>query len=702
MRKETILKKALEEAMTEKYSEELINMKTPEHEFSSEFEVKMKNLVRKTDNPFFRYSKYLSLAACAVIAVGCAVLIPALNSKRITTAVPPDSMETAATEAVISTAATEAPVIDVEETVTPESDEVIEISKDPDFDYIPPLEEESQDNPGTQTGEATTSVTEITAPVTEETESADVATTTDEFEVIGNGDEMDNSQANPGTGSDADPNPNGSSGDEIEEISGDMVDESDDDVAEDDCEPIEEWEDEAVEEEDSDESVDSRPSYPEADTLGELYTKLYKQDFTLDWVKKNSYSIENANYSGVKYDTADFGRIYTDYDFVKEFLSAIGTARKTEITGGLNDCAEIWLNPVDSFNTALPYWDSSDVNCYGEIYFGEGSYEEDWEVEEDEEGPGSVKLEIYRTGIIRVSFASNKGSVLFTAPAEAVGSFFENVDNVFLNEEPETIGDIIADRNITEENICRSYGDVRYVYDYHISNIGLYNSKSIIMGFLNENKDKKLRYYADNDKSNNDILIHFGLKDNSSVVYLRLFDFNKAAIRISGGDYYAFDIEKEQFISLFKELVGLCGYKNPVIYNTMADYIKDKRFNKLGSIAYYTGAGAGYVVDNEEQQADVLEKMRQLILKEAEKAEYALGEFKYGEIVTWVPGWTRYKALTISTDGVVYVCHNRFKVSKEFIDELKKLIIENKRDYSGENEAASDMEEELIEETDEE
>lgn len=711
MRNETILKKALHEVMTEKYSEELINMKAPDHEFSESFNIKMRNLIRKTDNPFYRYSKYLTLAACAVIAVGCAVLIPALNANKINTGNSPNEQIAETTEAIISTVPTEASEAISEEPVVSD-DGVEEIAgKDPDSDAIPPLEEAETTDNVTSTSVSTPSGAPVIAGDSDEDETAD---TTKEYEPIDETAPVDDDNNNPGTGGadidgeipeieeeepegdivgEHDENPSGGEDyDEAVEDDGDeeiaVDDESDEDIA------VEE-EEEVVDEDVIDvPEIDDRPEYPEAETLGELYTKLYQQEANPQYIKENTYKIEDANYFNFKYDTFKHYDYYTDYDFVGEFLAEIGAAKKTELKSSLTDKAIVYLNPVETALTTRDYADLSDVNHYGAVYHGEEEYEEDCTDIEEEENPYSVKLEIYRNGLVCLTFDWNKGSLWFAVSAEIAGRFFENVDNMFMSEAPATVGDIISDRNITEDNISRAYGDIYNVYDYHIVGINLNGSKSVIVDFLKENKDKKLTYF--DGYCHNSIEISFGLKDNSSVVNLRFVDFDKAVISVSDGDRYAFDIDKAQFNSLFKKLVGICGYKKPVVYNTLAEFIEDKEFNEITSVSYKLGSW--YIVEGNEKAA-VLEEIRQLILKEAKTAKYSIGDYVYSGISICVKNWQI--NFEISGDAAIRIHNNRFNVSQEFIDKLKKLITDNMVAIRYEDEGEVDPEEEWTEDIDE-
>ena len=713
MRNETILKKALHEAMTEKYSEELINMKTPDYEFSESFNIKMRNLIRRTDNPFYRYSKYLTLAACAVIAVGCAVLIPALNSKRIHTGTGSDiTAETS--EVIITTVPTEAPLITETVTTVPKDETTVpkETVDSGDGEIDEP--EEKPDNQ-TEIKPSETSETTEKAPSTSETADKEgdeeEKSETTEYEPIG-GDGTENDEVNPGTGGDTVSDDEVPEIEEEEDISGEIEEEVEDDgdydvidgdeVDEDivDEEVAEDEEEEVVEEPD----IDNHPPYPEAETLGELYTKLYQQDFNPPSIKEQSYKIENANILTFNYDDVQFSTLYNDFDFVKEFLREAGTAKKTETVNQQSDCATIRINPVVAPYTVPSCIDSGDIHYYREIYFGE--YSED-EVDVDEEPDGQwandVELKIYRTGLIQVSFVSNRDSVWFTASSDVVGRFFNNVDNMSMSEAPSTLNDVIIDRNVTEANICRGYGNIRGVYDYYITGINLNSNKSIITNFLNSNRDKRLTYYSYSGGEKIGIEIFFGLKDSSSFITLRLLGFDKAVISVSGGDSYAFGIDKSQYTGLFKSLVGICGYSNPVIYNTMEDYIRDKGFNSITTITYNSNMGK-YTINGTGGNKAVLEEIRQLILTEAKTAVYSPDALVYGDIIPNVPNWyTRYKTFTISTDGAMYIRNNRFSASASFIEKLKKLIVENgvmpsANGISDGNNHNADEEEEVIDE----
>lgn len=79
-----ILKKALDEAYTSKWADELNESSDAGYAFSDEFVIKMHKTVNKTDHPFLYNARYIAAAAaCAAVAVGCSMLVPMISSNKI-------------------------------------------------------------------------------------------------------------------------------------------------------------------------------------------------------------------------------------------------------------------------------------------------------------------------------------------------------------------------------------------------------------------------------------------------------------------------------------------------------------------------------------------------------------------------------------------------------------------------------------------
>ena len=87
-----ILKKALDDALTESYAAELENAPPAGMELSYDLDKKMRQLIKLTDKPIYRYTGYMAAAACAFIAIGAALIIPQAMRGEIDTKPPETSL----------------------------------------------------------------------------------------------------------------------------------------------------------------------------------------------------------------------------------------------------------------------------------------------------------------------------------------------------------------------------------------------------------------------------------------------------------------------------------------------------------------------------------------------------------------------------------------------------------------------------------
>lgn len=669
MKTENILKKALDEAMTERYSSELTNMPEPEHTYSEGFGIKMRNLIRKTDNPFLKYTKYLAVAACAVLAIGCTLLIPVLTRGDIHTAVTEPSSEGIAsddyiplqTESAVSTDSGMAETEMIQTSTTPvvTDSEVGATEESKENTVIPPVTDEP---------------TEEAAPSVDDT--IEDAPASEEYEEIETEEDDD---ANPGAGGDREEESdiNGEASDipvieeedvvdedvEYEEVEDEVECEEDEDIA------IDEDEEEIVEED----GEDTRPLFPEAKTFSELYRLIYSQNFLPEEVREKNYTIENAKLMTFSYGAVSGCEKYTDYSFVKDFIGKIGTAAATEMTSTETDYAVIRINPQVSYIPATYYSDDSLINRYNVLFSNEIEDVDEEEVLEEPDwlaaAPDDIELHVYRTGLMSVQFVKNAGAEWFVLPDDIAGSFFTAIDDMLMENAPSTVGSLISDRNITDANICRSYANVNYVYDYKLTDVDLSGNKKLIADFLNANAGKSLTIFSDMPNVH-DMGIAFGLKDSSSVIELAFIDFNTAALRVSEGDWYKFNITKAEFDSLFKSILKICGYSNPVLYENLGQYLSDKNFTRITRIS-----GDYSLLSHRDGEA--IAKIYQLIMAEAPKAEYTLdGAFNYGNIDLTMDNWGYYyRAVTVSEkDNTINILRNKFRVSDSFMKKLTDII----------------------------
>lgn len=672
MKTENILKKALSEAMTERYSSELTNMPEPEHTYSEGFNIKMRNLIRKTDNPFLKYTKYLAVAACAVLAIGCTLLIPALTRNDIHTEVNEQPKDNIVSDSPVSTE-TEAVIITDSETT-----EAMTTTTPVVTDSEVGATEESKEN---------TLIPVVTdKPTAEEAPGAvdavQDAPASEEYEEI---ETEDDENENPGTGGyhDGESDMNGdipvieeeeSVDDEVDDDFGDEIVEIEEELEEEiECEDediaIDEDEEEIVEED----GEDTRPLFPEAKSFSELYRLIYSQEFLFDEVRAKNYTIENAKLMTFYYGEVSNCEKYTDYGFVKEFIGKIGTAEATEMTSSEKDYAVIRINPQVSYIPAAYYSDDSLINRYNEIFSNEIEEVDEEEALEEPDwlaaAPDDIELHVYRTGLMSVKFVKNAGAEWFVLPDDAAGFFFTAIDDMLMEAVPSTVGGLISDRNITDSNICRSYANVNYVYDYKLGDVDLSGNKKLITDFLNANSGKALTIFSDMTNIH-DMEITFGLNDSSSVMELAFIDFNTAALRVSRGDWYKFSITKAEFDGLFKSILKVCGYSNPVLYENLGQYISDKNFTEITRIS-----GDYSLLSHRDGEA--IAKVYELIMTEAPKAEYTLdGAFNYGNIDLTMYNWGYcYRAVTISEkDNTINILRNKFRVSDSFMKKLTDII----------------------------
>ena len=85
---ENILAKALDEVLTPRYSDELRDSYDTGYAVTAEFELKMRELIRKTDKLPIKWHRYAAAAAAAVIAIGSAVFVPMLLNNRVEVSLP--------------------------------------------------------------------------------------------------------------------------------------------------------------------------------------------------------------------------------------------------------------------------------------------------------------------------------------------------------------------------------------------------------------------------------------------------------------------------------------------------------------------------------------------------------------------------------------------------------------------------------------
>lgn len=694
-----IIKKALDEALTEKYHAELMGCAETDYNFSVGFVADMKALIRRTDNKLIYYSKYIAAVACAVIAIGCAVLLPNLmdssidveppvtettsatsvteNTPETTTSLSPDSANPIVTDSTTPTVTTP----DYSEPVTSTEPDVTN-----DAEYSPST---SDTDAETQNG----TVTEETPPVdipeddaeVEGDSSADTVTDDDipEDEDDTSADGIDNPEddaSEDDTDSDDDAVIEGddvviedSSDDDDVAIEDDDCEVEDDEVAEDDTDsdddtPIEDGDDVVIED-DEDWGDDAAP------VLVPLEGTTFKEtcEYIISYESEQSNTLEELYITGMHGMNKEFNLELCDFSFVKDYLVAQGSAPLLEeIEFDFGDSIYLNLSAYPR-SYSRTFFDNSPRNNY-EDFFGYG-IETDEAVEDDDDAGAQIEVRIYDSGIISVrALWFNSETAYFTADKTATTELFDRLSEIGLPANAQTVGDIINGMNITAANMSDGYAEVIGLYDIKLENVPV-KTDSMKQGIV----DILAKYSSSVCTIADDVPvgwisrgigIEVGLKDTSTL--LRLVVLSEDTLDISDGHgSYLVKLKKADFRALISLICKEAGVAAPVFYETAADYLSDKpNFEALRSISIYKDNNY-YNIYSEEKLAELLE----LIKSELGNARYnPFGRtWKNTLLHLYTTAWD----FRITEENEFIVFYNCFESGTDLYNKVLMYILEN-------------------------
>lgn len=597
----TIIKKALNEALTQKYYDELMNSEDEEHIFSVGFTADMKRLIRKTDDKLLYYSKYVAIAACACIAIGCAVLLPNLINSGIRTE--PPVTTTTVTESVPDTgttpSGTTAPVIVV---TTEGTTEVTTTSPD----------ETTLDTDSAVTSEITT--TEITTTPTETTTTEEKVTetedTADDEQADAEGDIIDDdsdSDTDYDSDTEVDQEEDEAEGDGDEEVGtdsdGDIVVEEEDDAddttidteddveteEEDDVEIEDDCDIEVEEEDDVNPGAGGVPSFPEGNTLKEIYETYTSGDF-------EETRVSSVKYFPNQYSVGIFlnGCIY-DLTFVEEYIISQADAVRLDKPDESNEAD----SPVDADADApvmeddaavadtrnmrsifvqlgegelinnVDFYDSSRRKNYGEFFRGEVS--DDVDVEDEE-----ITFNIYAgIEIFENGMASYGNSVPMQFDPVATAELFKRFDKIGIPDNASTVAEIMEYTEISAESIIGGVAKIKNVYDIGLSGVEI-NTKEEIEGLYNIIKSLKKSPCAPGSVYGTHIEIEFYVSETFNTIRLVITDpfSDNPTLTISDKDNgYIVDITKKKAQEIIRYICKCAGVEEPYFYVTAEEYL---------------------------------------------------------------------------------------------------------------------------------
>ena len=670
---ENILKKALREVLTPRYSEELRNAYDTGYKPTEKFENEMRELVRRTDRPpIYRYTRYIAAAAAVVvIAVGAAVLAPVLMNRDIGIVGPEVTSETSVPPVTV-TADTSAD--NTSFTTSGNGLEAITVSSSDteDTTFQPP--ESSEPVSDTSLTETSPSAADAGSQ-TSDTAGGDNVTVVDD----------DDDDDNPGQGAavdDDEPNE-----DDI------MVDDSDDDISVDNDVDHVDAEDDVIWEGDD----DAAPVIPakvieieNGQTLGDVFAKEFGEtSFDVFYAHSGNYTDPQKN-NNIRFDISE-----RSYDFLQDFIhnklpnAKAGDdtdAEATEsITLNIRNVKPVTRDPLSKYYNYSAWTHYSD-------FFGRVDEGEEDVIDDDDDQP-DIEDESVRSINFRITIWRDKCRIdlhsLYVAGSENeyiinkrfyldkadIEELFGSVLETLLPENMKTVGDITSAMDITSGNISTAYANVHGIYDTEISygRIGT----DYITGMLKKYSGKKLTPIS-GGMSGTCADIELFTK-NDAKISLLIYPDNRVVItdRVT---WYEFGADAGELDAALKAVSAANGITIP-LYKTLGEYLSDKNFTEITRLDYSDGKGTLYGLEDAEE----LKAFMKLLKSEFKTAEYTFDPSEtHGSFAVniYVSGYSRPISLFTqdSENLMIRTTHNNwFRLSDGFSQTFLKLLMENKK-----------------------
>lgn len=718
---ENILAKALDEVLTPRYSDELRDSYDTGYAVTAEFELKMRELIRKTDKLPIKWHRYAAAAAAAVIAIGSAVFVPMLLNNRVEVSLPESSVSetTAASipEEMIQTVITDGDAVLASETsaVIPDSGnsesspEETESEEHPisETDVIDTAEPESEPHTDITSDSETTFIGEeedIVEEEEEEEEYEEIAPASDPVEASDEESEDDIFIVDSEEDTDADisvPQESSKTQTDVPVPEDEPEDVPEDEPLEEECEEAEEEPDIPARIIDSDILDGTKLSQIFFDNFGVSFDNLV--------ANYGYYSPEGESESG-SMDTSE-----RDIPFLHEFVHKLGNAEPINAELQDNTTEQIQINISDVKNGTIQrsFINTSPWLNYDQ-YFGQISdYDSEvgWEEEAEEEDPDMFKnititVKVYRkTGI--VSFIGNvnryeSGKYVpyalkkqYRMPAEDIDILFTEAEKMFFPKTATTAGAIASAMGITSEGISKAYANIYAVYDTDIGNALIGND--YIAGLFAKYADKKLKQTT-----------HYVSKGVTFVLYLK--NYARLTVIVDrDGNLYLFDGIRSLYLKADENelndavnAVSAANGLNIPIYSTLGDYLKDKNFNKILDVSIRATnenglRGKWKLGTHSESNDGTLGRLADMIRTEFNSAKY-INESKHSDftdIHIIVEGYSKQLILTKDSRLVIPTAaiQNVFKLSDGFYEKFKKAVLSSKNVLFEADDVEEDIEE---------
>ncbi|MCR4780849.1 MAG: hypothetical protein K5876_07115 [Ruminiclostridium sp.] len=693
---ENILKKALSEALTPLYSEELRDAYDTGYKFSPEFEDRMNGLIRKSRRPLWLRPGYLAAAACAVIAIGSAILIPALMNNRVDTRPPADTSATVGTtelpepDVTVTTPGTTAPASSetAKDQVSGTTSGSSEATPDADNGSEEILPSSGTENSVSDAGQAIPTE-EVPSDVTD---------------------------SNTGNG---DPAPISQDGNDMEEaVDNETDDDSDDDIVT-SLEPsIAESEDDdiSVDEADSDDAVITDPGsgdyqvdeevkipVNDGDRLGDVVEKFAENNYDIgSYEELYAYSASYCpnGVQNVSSETLNF--FLTDYSFIQEFVHGLGDASAVSEDfqpEGAMIVLYLGNKQIKPHDMTRSFYNNSawlrypffyDIDNAADEWIDEDS-EDDYDVVDE----GLCQLNVYANGFVtlkidRFEKDPETGKTIMYTPsntyfkydAQKCAVLFDKLASLYIPDTVKTVGDISAALGINAGNIAQAWAGVNYIYDTQMSSakIGYDYIESLFASHASDNVYDNLNENAVYDV-NGEILISFYTKASARVDITMSLD-GMCFVQTGKSAMYRFGITRGDIINALNA-IGAANNVTIPIFDTLAEYEAAKYFS-VPELVSFRGEKDGQKGWFEIKDAEELKAIYDLIKSEFTTARYLVEKAGSGvqnidDINIFVHSFM--SEIKVGKDDILYFRHFRavpFKMSDGFTEKLKKLLASSK------------------------
>lgn len=672
-----ILKSALNDALTENYAAALMDSTEEGCTFSAAFEKKMKALIRKKDRPYYKYIGYLSAAACAVIVIGCSILLPKLTSGSVPTATTPPETE----ESIVTDIVTETPPTSTETsfTTTPASAaEIVTETSSSEEEAAPVITSES-------TTTITTPKSETTVPIIVTTIESSTETKT-ETPDRGDDDIVDEAYEDDDEDEAAE-----------EEITDESTCEDDDEDVEEDCD------EDTVEVEDDDVHL---PSVPHENDFGtEIKTLI-----GVPLAESYPYFAElHANGNVCSYTRALTKPEIMEKLRDKDIAQKLEKAEILENTPVLsNKYISLSVSDTDpnlwdsSFQLSPSNSDYSPRNRYAYDFLGEiesDEFDVDDEVlaEEDYEF-NNCSIDIYDNGVIAVTMVNYMDTAYFSADSDTISEIFARAEQNEIGENISTVGDLL-------QSIAASEKDLKNVLlstqstTYDIMMSAYCPDGEYLYTLLNEYSAEPVTYSEAKSGASLLSFCFISLK-NKHQITLRLYADSTAQLK-TGCACYSFSFPLDKTLDALDYLCELNGKEPAYRYATLGEYLAGKNFKGFSYLSTVTdavdennGETTTYTVRKVNgAETEAAKEITEIIKKAADKAEYVISPSLGGGeriIDASVTGWNN--RVCIHGD-YLFIGDNAFKLPDGTNEQIVKIISQNgeTETYTDYNDVSEDI-----------